>query len=474
MEASTAPRPHRLSPSPRVLGLAGDDRLVSLIRAGNERAFETVYERYHRPLLSFSRHMLGNTEDAAEAVQQTFLSAYRDLTTAEKSIQLKPWLFAIARNRCLSMLRTRREHADVDVVEPATEGLATEVQRREDLRELLGDVSRLPEDQRAALLLAELGSLAHSEIGDVVGCSRDKVKALVFQARSSLAASRQARDTSCHEIREQLATLRGGALRRSTLRRHVRECPGCRSFDEEVRRQRQAFAVLLPVAPVAGLKEAVLSGAGISGGAAATTGGAGGAAAGLGALGTKSLAVKALVGAAILGGGTAGGVIVAGNSGGSAHTARGAEAPVGAVQAAGKDVSSLAAGEVNAATAAQSVALGDGPPGAGSGNRAHAGNSARSERHTGSHPGAARPGTDSQAPKRQSTRSDRDPSGNVSAPTKTASPVRAPSARPTPPPQTGSSDDEAEGRNGRGVGHEIGRGRGHDGQGNGQGHEGRD
>src|SRR5204863_1674492 len=108
--------------------------------------------------------------------------------------------------------------------EPATEGLASEVQQREDVRNMLVDLRRLPEDQRAALVLAELGSLSHEEIADVVGCPRAKVKALVFQARRSLAASRLARETPCSEVREQLSTLAGGALRRGPLRRHVQEC----------------------------------------------------------------------------------------------------------------------------------------------------------------------------------------------------------------------------------------------------------
>jgi len=363
MEASAVPRPHRLTPSSRLLRLAGDDRLVDLIRSGNEAAFEVVYERYHRPLLSFSRHMLGNTEDAAEVVQQTFLSAYRDLTTSAKAIQLKAWLFTIARNRCLSVLRGRREHADIDVVEPATEGLAAEVQRREDLREMLGDLSRLPEDQRSALVLAEIGSLAHDEIGEIVGCSREKVKALVFQARSSLAASREARATSCQDIREQLATLRGGALRRSGLRRHLRDCPGCQEFNQEVRRQRQAFAVILPVAPIAGLKEMVLSGAGIGGGgAAATTAGAvGGAAAGFGALGAKSLAVKALVGVVVLGGGTAGGIAVTGLAEGGEQVASGSRS-VPSAHKAGAQIASVASQQVASARASDAVAVRLSPP----------------------------------------------------------------------------------------------------------------
>jgi RNA polymerase sigma factor (sigma-70 family) len=341
MEASTAPRPHSLVQSPRLLGLAGDDRLVTLIRAGSEGAFEAVYERYHRPLLSFCRHMLGNPDDAAEAVQQAFLSAYRDLAASDKPIALKAWLFTIARNRCLSILRSRREHADVDVVEPATDGLSAEVQRREDLREMLGDLARLPEDQRAAIVLAELGSLGHDEIAGVLHCPREKVKALVFQARSSLSASRQARDTSCQDIREQLASLRGGALRRTTLRRHLRECDGCRGFSEEVRRQRKAFAAILPVAPVVGLKEAVLSGAGFGGG---TAGGAaaGGAIAGAGALGAKSLAVKALVAAAILGGGTAGGVVIADRTGGGSHPASASGVESHVARSAGAEVAAVA------------------------------------------------------------------------------------------------------------------------------------
>ena len=79
-------------------------------------------------------------------------------------------------------------------------------------------------------MLSELGDLSHDEIAEVLGVRRDKVKALVFQARESLAGWRAARETPCAEIREQLATLRGGALRRATLRRHLARCPGCRAF----------------------------------------------------------------------------------------------------------------------------------------------------------------------------------------------------------------------------------------------------
>jgi RNA polymerase sigma factor (sigma-70 family) len=260
----------------------GDDRLVARVRAGDQQAFERIVDRYERPLLSFCRHMLGRAHDAEEAVQQTFVSAYQSLVRhPERDINLRPWLFTIARNSSLSMLRSRRDHADIADVEPATSGLAEMAEQRDDLRHLLADLAELPDDQRAALLLFEIGALERNEIAAVIGCEPKKVKALVFQARSHLWNSRTARETACEEICEQLATLSGGALRRAPLRRHLRDCPGCNAFEAETKRQRAAMAIVLPVLPSAALKGAIMSA--IAGGSTAAgvtaTGAAGGAAA---------------------------------------------------------------------------------------------------------------------------------------------------------------------------------------------------
>jgi RNA polymerase sigma factor (sigma-70 family) len=279
--------PRRLLPA-RLLRLASDERLVELLRGGSESAFEALFDRHHRGILGFCRHMLGSAEEAEDAVQHTFLAAYRGLVGSDKDVVLRPWLYTIARNRCLTTLRTRARQSTAELEEPPTEHLAAEVERRQDLRELLGDVWRLPEDQRAALVLSELGDMPHDEIADVLRCRKEKVKALVFQARSSLIASRTARDTPCAEIREQLANLTGGSLRRNEVRRHLSECEGCREFRSEVRRQRRELALVLPVAPTVGLKATVIGGA--AGGSAVAAG------AGAGAVATKVLVVAALVG----------------------------------------------------------------------------------------------------------------------------------------------------------------------------------
>jgi RNA polymerase sigma factor (sigma-70 family) len=321
-----------------------DEYLVAQLRAGDDAAFEVIYDRYARGMLAFCVHMLGSREAAEDALQLTFVSAYRALRGGDGNISLRPWLYTIARNRCLSELRTRRDAVDVDGVavdRPSFDGLADQVQRREELREMLEDIQRLPGDQRAALVLFELGDHSHNEIAAVLGVRAEKVKALIFQAREALVRGRQARGRPCAEIRERLATLHGRVLSRSTLRAHIDRCPSCAAFEHEVRRQRAALALILPVALTGELKALVLgsalggggavaAGAGACGGGAVVSGGAtaAGSACGSGAVSAGAGAAGSLA-AAGTGAGAAGSLAAAGV--GAASTAVVAGAPVAAV-----------------------------------------------------------------------------------------------------------------------------------------------
>jgi RNA polymerase sigma factor (sigma-70 family) len=287
--------------SKRLLALGGDDRLVEQMRRGNELAFEVAYERHGAAILSFCRHTLGSQHEAEDAVQHTFAAAWHNLEPGDdREIALKPWLFTIARNRCLSMLRSRRELGELPELSAA--GLSEEVEQRAELRELLRDIGELPTEQREALLLSEAGGLAHAEVAGVLGCEVPHVKSLVFRARSGLIARRVARDTPCEVIREQLANARGPSLRRNDLRLHLADCPGCRAYRDEVKRQRELLATALSVTPGGGLELGVLAAAGIGGGGAAAAAGAGGA---LGLAGSSLVAKLALVGVMAAGGVTA-------------------------------------------------------------------------------------------------------------------------------------------------------------------------
>jgi RNA polymerase sigma factor (sigma-70 family) len=278
VEATSAPQPHGLRlPKPRrLLAALSDERLADYVRTGDVVAFEVLYDRYSAGILGFCRHMLGSLADAEDAVQHTFIAAHADIHRhGRRELHVKAWLYTIARNRCLSMLRARRELPSDDGVDVVSDRVVDDVVRRDDLRALLADVAKLPEDQREALVLAEIGDLSHSDISAVVGCEAAKVKSLVFQARTALLDRRIARETSCAEIREQIATLRGGALRRSHLRHHIEACPGCAHYREEIRRQRAMLALALPVVPSAALKAHVLGGLGIGTSSAAAGAGAG-------------------------------------------------------------------------------------------------------------------------------------------------------------------------------------------------------
>jgi RNA polymerase sigma factor (sigma-70 family) len=333
MEAVALPRAARggltAAGQARVLRLAGDERLGRAVAAGSDAAFEVLYERHHRPLLAFCRHMLGNRDEAEDALQSTFMAAYRELRSgAEPPVELRAWLYTIARHRCRRTLHARKQH-ELDEARPVlTEGLGDQVQRRAELRAILGDLAQLPEDQRAALLLAQLHGMSHEEIGVVLEVPTKKVKALVFQARESLAANREARAIPCSEIRAQLAELSGGALRRRPLQRHLRACEGCREFRAQLRSQRTLLAAALPVVPSAGLREAVL---GATTGGAASASGAGGLLAGAVALkgAALNLAVGAGATAALAGGLAAGGGLLHP----SRHAAPPAAAAVGAPHA---------------------------------------------------------------------------------------------------------------------------------------------
>jgi RNA polymerase sigma factor (sigma-70 family) len=270
VQAISRPGVRRSRPS-----AAADAELVGRVRAGDERAFEAIFKRHHAPLLSYARHMLANRDEAEDALQQAFIKAHRALLGGTVPRELRPWLYAIVRNCCLSAIAARRHAVELDEHTANLAGLSEAVHEREDLRELLADIGRLPEDQRSALLLAELDDLSHQSIATIVGCPVTKVKALIYQARSTLIADRDARNAPCRDIREELAVARGGELRRGPLRRHLSLCVGCRDFHKALAAQQRSLAVVLPVLPSAGLAAKILSHSALQ--AAGAVGQAGGA-----------------------------------------------------------------------------------------------------------------------------------------------------------------------------------------------------
>jgi RNA polymerase sigma factor (sigma-70 family) len=330
-----------------------DDALVRRMQTGDEQAFARIFKRHHAPLLSYCRHMLGNQDEGEDALQQAFIKAHQALLGGTTPRELRPWLYAIARNCCLSAIAARRPTAPLQEHTPALEGLSEQVYQREDLRELVAAIGSLPEDQRSALLLAELDDLSHQAIATILGCPVRRVKALIYQARSTLLADRNARNASCLDIREQLSVAHGGELRRGPLRRHLNLCVGCRDFQLAVAAQRQSLAVVLPVLPSASLIAAILGHGAAHGAGAASVGGAGAGLAHAGGTAGTSVGVTTGGGTGIAATGTAAGTTV----GASAGAGAGGGTSVGALVGGGLVTKLAIGGTIVALAAAGAVTV---------------------------------------------------------------------------------------------------------------------
>jgi RNA polymerase sigma factor (sigma-70 family) len=308
MEASALKHPVSVGmrgPTP-LLRLQSDERLIALVRRGNHSAFEALVGRYQARLLAFCRHMLGSREDAEDVLQEVFAAAFNAILGDDRPINVRPWLYRIARNRSLNHLR-RAQAIGVDSMDVhLSEGGATtadKVHKREEFRLLVADVQDLPETQRTALLLREIDALSYEQIAEAMETTIPSVKSLLVRARVSLAEAAEARLLSCDDVREELGEVAEG-LKRSTAaaRRHVRGCERCQGFKVQLRSTNKALAAIYPVAPLLLFKKALLAqfgmtasaGAGSAAGAAAAsvaaTGGTSAMSAGISTIATKTAA----------------------------------------------------------------------------------------------------------------------------------------------------------------------------------------
>jgi RNA polymerase sigma factor (sigma-70 family) len=288
-----------------LLRLQSDERLIALVRRGNSHAFEALVARYQSRLLAFCRHMLSSKEDAEDVLQEVFAAAFNAILADEREINVRPWLYRIARNRSLNHLR-RATAVGVDSMDVhlSEGGLTTadKVHKREEFRLLIADVQDLPETQRTALLLREIDALSYEQIAEAMETTVPSVKSLLVRARVSLADAAQARLLSCDEVRVELGAVSEGLARTSApVRRHLRGCDRCAAFRKQLRQNNRALAALYPVGPLFLIKKTILAQLGTTAAASGSTAaaGAGGAAAG-GALqaGMTTLATKAVAGLA--------------------------------------------------------------------------------------------------------------------------------------------------------------------------------
>ena len=163
-----------------------DARLVDLTRDGNERAFEAIVQRYSRPLLRYCSRLLPPAR-AEDAVQQAFLSAHRAIHAGDADLNLRPWLYRIAHNASLNLLR--QNGFDHEQVSDQIDGVETPPQafeRGEQLRTVVAAVQDLPERQRSAIVLQAVEGRSYDEIAVELGVTDGAVRQLLNRARTTL------------------------------------------------------------------------------------------------------------------------------------------------------------------------------------------------------------------------------------------------------------------------------------------------
>jgi RNA polymerase sigma factor (sigma-70 family) len=280
-------------PRAGALRLASDARLVHIAVRGERRAFAAIFQRYHQELYRYCRALLGDAEEAADALQNTMVKVMRALPGESREIALRPWLYRIAHNEAVALLRQRRPTSELTEEIAPGAPLEQRVQERERLRRLVDDLRSLPERQRGALLMRELNQVDYSAIGAAFGTSSAVARQTVYEARVALEEMAEGREMSCEVVRRSLSEADGRVLRGRRLRAHLRECRACRDFRDGIRRRRadlRSLAPAMPAAAAAGMFQGILGAGGAGGGGA---GGLAGSIAGSGKVLAGSTGLKA-------------------------------------------------------------------------------------------------------------------------------------------------------------------------------------
>jgi RNA polymerase sigma-70 factor (ECF subfamily) len=176
--------------------------LLQRLRAGDEAAFDTLVRTFAPRLLAVARRILDNEEDAREAVQDAFLSAFRGLDTFSGEARLGTWLHRITVNAALMKLRRKQRRAepriddflpdflpDGHLARPGRTWKETgeDVLQRRETRDLVRQaIARLPERYRTVLLLRDIEELPTEEVARLLGVTTNVVKVRLHRARQAL------------------------------------------------------------------------------------------------------------------------------------------------------------------------------------------------------------------------------------------------------------------------------------------------
>ena len=161
---------------------------IAACRRGEREAFDALVARYQRPIYRLCYRYVNNHEDANDLAQDAFLKAWRAISGFRGESAFSTWLYRIAVNACLNHRALKRpltQELPEVLVDPRP-GAEAEAERGDDARRIRAAVSRLPDRQRATLILKIYHDLTHEEVAEILGSSVGTVKANLFHALANL------------------------------------------------------------------------------------------------------------------------------------------------------------------------------------------------------------------------------------------------------------------------------------------------
>jgi RNA polymerase sigma-70 factor, ECF subfamily len=164
---------------------------VARAKAGDQTAFAEIFARYERRIYAFVYRMMGNSDDAFDLTQETFLKAYRALDKTDEELNVNAWLHRIASNACMDVLRRRQrirwlpwEGAKHERSSTRREDDPEETLIGDETQQLVGKVlAQMSPRNRQAMVLREYEGLSCEDIGEIMGVSRSAVKSILFRGR---------------------------------------------------------------------------------------------------------------------------------------------------------------------------------------------------------------------------------------------------------------------------------------------------
>jgi RNA polymerase sigma factor (sigma-70 family) len=198
MVAALAPILPGVTARPSELTEPTDEQLARAAAAGDRSGFEELVRRYMKPIFNFAYRMTGNYSDADDITQDVFLQIYRSLPSARLELPFRPWMYVIARNKCLDFLKRKRALTFSALEDPDSaaspidaiadpEPLPDAALEHADLQRILREaIVRLPERYRAVVSLRYAGELSFAEIGQTLGLPENTVKTHFQRAKALL------------------------------------------------------------------------------------------------------------------------------------------------------------------------------------------------------------------------------------------------------------------------------------------------